>query len=302
MSDSSKTRAVEPGRTGFMSHASLDRARRFLVAEGRLLERRIAEVLFDGAAPGGVLDALRGYRNEDGGYGNALEPDKRVAASQPLDVEAALSVMETAGVPELGAVLAACDFLAGIGPGVGCLTAAALECPRAPHWGSWALEPSLNPTAGIVARLWRWEIDHPWRDEATAFCWRALQHGLPQDAHTFGEVLEFLSAVDDRERADAWTARLAPALPSLALFRLDPSAEGYGMTPLHFVRDPSSPWAALFDRDVVESHLNALGDAQEDDGGWPISWDTVGPAARQEWRGIETLRAVRTLAAFQRLT
>lgn len=285
-----------------MSHTSLDDARRYLVAEGRLLERRLAEVAFDGAGASGALDALGAYRNEDGGYGYALEPDKRVAASQPLDVETAFLAMEAAGARELSAVLGACDYLAGIGPGVGCLTPAALECPRAPHWGAWALEPSLNPTAGIVACLWRWDVDHPWREAATAFCWRALEHGMPQDAHTFGEVLEFLSAVDDRERAGRWTAQLRQALPSLALFRLDPEAEGYGLTPLHFVREPSSPWASLFDPSVLERHLRALADAQLDDGGWPLSWDTVGPAAAAEWRSIETLRAARTLAAFDRLT
>ncbi len=69
------------------SHASLDAARRFLLAEGRLLERRIAEVVFDRADPAAALAALRPYRNADGGFGQigqTLEPDNRAAASQLL--------------------------------------------------------------------------------------------------------------------------------------------------------------------------------------------------------------------------
>jgi hypothetical protein len=30
-----------------------------------------------------IIDALRGYRNPDGGFGHALEPDLRCPASQP---------------------------------------------------------------------------------------------------------------------------------------------------------------------------------------------------------------------------
>lgn len=281
--------------------ASRSAARAFLVAEGRLLERRLAEVLFDGARAGLALDALRAYRNDDGGFGQALEPDKRVAASQPLDVEMAFRTMETAGAVDREIVLGACDYLQGLGPGVGCLTVDALEFPRAGHWGPWAVEPALNPTAGIVSHLWRWEVDHPWRDGATAFCWSALEHEAPSDAHTFIEVLDFLSAVDDRDRAEAWAARLAPTVPSLSLFRLDPDAPDYGVTPVHIAPEPGSRWVTLFEEGVLERHLDALEAAQQDDGGWPISWDTVGPAARQEWRGIETLRAVRTLGAFGRM-
>jgi hypothetical protein len=281
--------------------ASLDTARRFLLAEGRLLERRVAEVAFDGATPAATLAALQAYRNDDGGYGQALEPDVRAAASQPLHVETAFGVMEAIGDVDQAAVTGACDYLQRLGPGVGCLTPEALESPRAPHWGGWATEPSLNPTAGIVARLWRWDVDHPWRDQATAFCWSALEDGLPSEAHAFKEVLEFLSAVHDRDRADAVAAGLAAALPSVSLFNLDPAARDYGLTPLHFACEPASRWVQLFEGAVLDRHLDALAAAQEDDGGWPISWATVGPAARQEWRGVETLRALRALAAFGRL-
>ena len=287
--------------TQFPSHASLDAARQFLLAEGRLLERRIAEVVLDGADAAAALNALRAYRNADGGFGQALEPDIRASASQPLCVETAFKVMEALGAVDLASVLGACDYLGALGPGVGCLTADGLRAPRAAHWGTQATEPSLNPTAGLVARLWRWGVAHPWREEATAFCWSALECGLPLEAHSFGEVLDFLEAVDDRDRAEGWATRLGPAVASLSPFHLDPGSEEYGLNPLHFAPGPASRWGQLFDPEVLDRHLDALVTAQQDDGGWPISWETVGPAARQEWRGVETVRALRTLAAYGRL-
>lgn len=281
--------------------ASLHSARRFLLAEARLLERRVFATLFEGADAGGALDALTGYRNEDGGYGHGLETDKRAPTSQPLDVETAFGVMDAVGRVDEKAVLGACEFLRGIGPGVGCLVESALEYPRAPHWQEWALAPSINPTAGVVARLVRWGIGHAWREGATAYVWAELEAGLPKDAHAMSEALLFLEAAPDRTRAEAVAKDVKAKLGALELFNADPSGTDYGLTPLHLAPTPDSRWLGLFDEDVVEANLDALARAQRDDGGWPISWETVGPAAVQESRGVETLRALRTLRAFGRL-
>ena len=63
--------------------------RAFIEREGRLIERRLAAVLYDGADPSGVVDAVRAYRNADGGFGHGFEPDNRCPASLPIDVECA---------------------------------------------------------------------------------------------------------------------------------------------------------------------------------------------------------------------
>ena len=58
----------------------LGRAREFIWRNGRLLDRHLFACLFDGGQREPVLAALRAYQNADGGFGNALEPDKRYAA------------------------------------------------------------------------------------------------------------------------------------------------------------------------------------------------------------------------------
>jgi len=37
---------------------------------------------------------------------------------------------------------------------------------------------------------------------------------------------------------------------------------------------------------------------QQDDGGWPINWMTVGPGAETEWRGHVTVERLKTLRAY----
>ena len=45
--------------------ATFSRGRDFIYREGRLLDQRLFETVFEAAPPQGVLDALRGYRNAD---------------------------------------------------------------------------------------------------------------------------------------------------------------------------------------------------------------------------------------------
>jgi hypothetical protein len=284
-----------------MRTEDLERAVDFIHREGRLLERRITDAVLDGHSPEPVVDAVRAYRNPDGGLGYGLEPDVRAPGSQPLDIEVAWQSFDWVGVAPAEIVLPACDHLASIGAGVSCVTPTVREHPHAPHWRDASHEPSLNPTAGLAGHLWRWGIDHPWRDEATSFCWSALADVPPSDAHTAIGVLRFLEHVPDRERADRVVDALRPALPTLAWLHHDPGAAGYGVTPLQLVPDPASTWPDLFRADIVAGHLDVLEATQEDDGGWEIAWPTIGPAARSEWRGRRTLEHLLVLRAYGRV-
>jgi hypothetical protein len=145
--------------------------RAFLDREGRLIERRLAAVLFDGADPAGVVDAVRAYRNPDGGFGHGLEPDKRCPASLPIDVETALEILHVAGGVGVDEVaLDACDWLSTVAAADGAvpLSLPVMESyPRAEHWSDWTYTPTLNPTANLTGRLHHLKITHAWLDRAT---------------------------------------------------------------------------------------------------------------------------------------
>lgn len=286
-----------------MTHA-YDNARMFLLREGRLLERRLFATIFEDAPAAGVYDALRGYANEDGGFGHGLEPDKRAPDSLPIDAEFALQVIDASGTADQAMLRRACDFLAGVaGPDGGVPVAApSIEAyPRAEHYTDWTYVPGLFPTAGLVGLLCKLSIDHPWVGRATRFCWDQLDEGLPDDAHALREVCTFLAHVPDRARAEAFIPMLTDRLPKASYFLADPTAEGYGLTPLTFAPAPDSRWRSLFADEVITGHLDRLERDQQPDGGWPIAWEPPGAAGTWEWRGIETLTALRVLAAYGRL-
>ncbi|GAA3351872.1 hypothetical protein GCM10020358_83200 [Amorphoplanes nipponensis] len=279
-------------------------AERFLRAEARLLEQRLFDTLFHGAPAGGVVDALRGYQNEDGGFGHGLEPDKCCPASLPLDVEIALRHLVAAGASDPRMVRRAADFLGAVAvDGAVPLTTPVIEAyPRAEHMTDWTYVPGLNPTAGLAALLYQLDVAHPWRDAATGYCWRALEDGPPpEDVHAVLEVLAFLAHVPDRERADRHAAAVAERLRTAKMFHLDPHAEGYGLTPLHFAPAADSRWRPLFTDAQLDGHLDHLLADQQPDGGWPLTWEPPSAAARLAWRGMVTLEALRTLDSYGRL-
>ncbi len=282
--------------------------REFIYREGRVLETRLLACQFEGAPAAGVIDALRAYQNDDGGFGHGLEPDKRCPASLPIDVESALLPMVAVGQGDAVMLNRACEFLARVadevaaGGGVPLATPAIEGYPRAEHWTDWTYLPGLNPTAGLVGRLRQLGVEHPWVSRAADYCWAELEaEELPEDGHTLGEILIFLDQNPERERAERIAQAVASRLPQASHFRWDPLQEEYGITPLHLAPAPDSRWAALFAESQIDAHLDRLISQQQPDGGWPISWEPPSEAAILEWRGIETLRALRTLTAYRRI-
>jgi hypothetical protein len=281
---------------------------RFLISQARLLERRLFATVFLGQPGIRVIDALRGYQNDDGGFGHALEPDVRCPASLPIDVETAFQAMVTAGTTDEIMITRACEFLAAtakrVGAGGAVPPASDLieQFPRAAHWTEWTYKPALNPTAGLAGLLHRLGFDHPWRAEASEYCWTQLAaDGAVGDAHTLSEVMIFLAHVPDRDRADRQARKIAARFDDIAMFHLDPDAQGYGLTPLHLAPEPGSRWRSLFSDAQISGHLDRLLKSQQDDGGWPITWEPPSEAAALEWRGIVTLEALRTLVAYDRI-
>jgi len=282
---------------------------RFMLNQARLLELRLFANCFQGESAARAVDALRGYQNDDGGFGHALEPDVRCPFSLPIDVEIAFQALATAGTVDHGMVTRACDFLAraaqeaGAGGAVPPAFPVIESFPRAEHWAEWTYQPGLNPTAGLVGLLYQLGVDHPWRSAGAAYCWQQLEAGtVPGDAHALKEVLVFLEHVPDRDRADEHAATLAPKLAGIPMFHLDPDAPGYGLSPLDMAPQATSRWRALFTDAQIGAHLDRLQKNQQADGGWPITWEPPSQAAAFEWRGIVTLGALRTLTSYGRLT
>lgn len=282
---------------------SLERAADFLWRNARLLERTMFAREFLGGPPGAVTNALTAYRNADGGFGNALEPDVRAPGSMPLHCEQALGVMREADIRDPGLAIGVCDYLASVAEPGGRVEIVSEQLslyPRAAHWtGSFAPD-SPNPTAGLVGLLRFQAIEHGWLSRATRWCEQRFTHPL-EDAHEVLCAMRFFEHANDRKSAQEAAVRIASEVGRTRSFRADASSAEYGVTPLQICPTPGSIARPAFPDVVLNAHLEALAARQQEDGGWPITWAPPSQAAECEWRGRLTYEALRLLHSWDRI-
>jgi hypothetical protein len=275
----------------------LEAAKTFLHANARVLERRRYEHLFEGGPREPVLDALRAFRNEDGGFGHALEPDMRAPTSQPVGIHTTLEILHEVGAHDDAMIGPAADWLQTITREDGGIPfVLETEAPHAPWW-RYSDASSHTQTAANAAALHNLGITHPWLARADEFLFaRIAQLDASRASQDIGLGYDLLFSVHflDAHRDDARAGAALEALGS------SPTAEHGSELPSALGLSPV-PGSRSRDRFDVERDLDALERAQQDDGGWRVSWPDWNPAASIEWRGVATVNALKTLRINDRL-
>jgi hypothetical protein len=294
----------------------LSAAAAFMATHARVLDRRRFELLTAPAGradPRGVLGALDGYRNPDGGYGWGLEPDLRSPESQPgaaLHAFEALADIAPAADPRSVQV---CDWLESVtlpDGGVPFALPQTVAAGTAPWWRDADTgASSLQITAVTAATAWRVAAHdpavagHPWLERATRYCLDAIA-ALDQapPAHILAFSVQLLDAVDDvHPEAAGLLKRLAAYIPADGRVHVEGGTAEEAMRPLDFTPDPGRPARELFAPEVVEADLDRLAALQQDDGGWTVDYAVISPVGALEWRGHATVRAVDLLRRNGRL-
>jgi hypothetical protein len=280
----------------------LDAAERFVLANGRLLDRDRLAVLLHDAPRGPVLDALRAYRNPDGGFGHALEPDVRAPQSEPASTLHALDVLVELDALDDPMIAGAAEWIATIADadgGVPFVMPTAAAYPHAP----WMVpvEGGSFLTFAIAARLWEAGTDLEWRARATDWCWKKLEGDDELEAYSVKFALEFIDAVPDQARAEAVIERIRPRLGRDGSIAVASGTENERLTPLALSERPGRRSRLLFSDDQIEADLDALESRQQADGGWTFDWLAWSEGQSSEWRGLVTLRALAALRAHRRI-
>ncbi|MET9778060.1 hypothetical protein ABZ023_28060 [Streptomyces sp. NPDC006367] len=300
---------ASPART------TLARAERFVWLTARVLEQRLFAYHFRDGGAEPVETALDAYRNEDGGYGHALEPDLRGPVSRPLHTAHALRVLDAVGRCGNRRVEGVCRYLTSVSTADGALPAVH---PRERGYPAAPFVPVVDDPPGellatgpAVAVLHRNEVWHAWLFRATDFCWRAVESLHASHPYEVRAAVAFLDSVPDRPRAQAAADRLGRLVREQRLAVLDPDdrgtypvSPGYAPGEHHFphdyAEDPHSLARAWFTDDEMARSLDFLAAEQDEDGGWPLRWRRWAPAPALEARPRVTIDALRTLRAYGR--
>ena len=277
-------------------------AERFMLGTARLLDRHRLAVLLHGAPAAPVLAALRAYRNPDGGFGHALEPDVRAPGSEPVAALHALDVLLEVGAhddPMVGNLAAWIGTIADPHGGVPFVMPAAAEHPHAP----WMVpsDGGSHLTLALAAALYEAGAETPWLERATEWAWAKLREPEALSAYWVKFALTFLDHVPGEARAATAIEQLRARIGEDGTIPVVGCTENERLTPLTLSERPASRSRALFTEAQIEADLDRLEQGQRDDGGWTFDWLAWSPGQTVEWRGAMTLRALATLTMHGRI-
>lgn len=295
-----------------------ERAAEFIWLTGTALDQRRLEHLRGDGDRDALLTALAAHRTADGGFAYAIEPDVKGPAPQPLAAMSALEVLDETGTLDQDTAAPICDWLlrhTASDGGVPDLLPSIRDYPHPP----WVEAPpqdrgGLLTTARSAGLLLAHGIEHPWLTGAIVFCRKMIGELETTHPYEVFSIVRFLDGlartfVADRAWAEAEAKRIGALIRDHCIVLLDPAnpdgiptppgyAEEEYTHPCEFASDPQSLAAQWFSEDELSASLDHLAADQRDDGGWPIYYRRWNPAIEQQARPGFTLKALRTLQAW----
>lgn len=301
-----------------LSQDRLGQAKDFVLAQARAVDRALFEHHFENAPADGVWEALSAYRNDDGGFGHAIEPDLRLPDSSPTATTIAFHyLVETNATGDNEHVQAGIRYFLDTYDASVCgwrsTPAQVNDHPRAPWWNydEAAADQYLrtlwaNPSAEIVGYL------HAYRDLVPA----ALLNEVTQkalsvlderssdiDGHDFLCYVRMAEHLPEPHREEVW--RRLSDRATAAIATTPEEWQGYSIRPLWAVPKPTSPLMSVL-QDAVSQHLDFEIDQQQPDGSWHPFWtwgqfEEEWETAKVEWQGQLTVKMLMCLDRFGRI-
>jgi hypothetical protein len=286
-----------------------EKARQFLLIQGRKLEAALFLHEFENGSPSEVYKQLADFQNADGGFGRALEPDLRCEASSALATTTALQILVR--LNEQNMIPNALRYLVSSYQskrnGWDIIPREADESPRAIWWNYGAFENHWgNPNAEIVGYLNQFPSSQT--EQLTSHLNEYALNHLHEscDLKEIHEMQCYLRWADTLP--ESLFREVSPKLDEFVdncVVRNSLDREGYSGYPLMVVTSPESRYYAQY-KEVIPGDLDQLIQSQGEDGSWEPNWawgrfDDVWKRAKVEWQGVLTLNALRTLRNFGRL-
>jgi hypothetical protein len=188
-------------------------AENFAWSAARLVDRHRYALLFADGPAQPVIDALCGYRNPDGGFGHALEPDLRSPGSQPAPTLYALEILNEAGAAGGEIARDARAWIASIAEpdgGIPFVVPGFENYPHAPWWAAAASSSEAKPNPGSFLTLALAGVlhaggvsDDDWLECATEWSWRSIETTKQPGGYWLKYACAFLDVVPDEQRARA---------------------------------------------------------------------------------------------------
>lgn len=287
------------------------KARDFILANARMIERRLFEFHFANGNKQAVYHAVYAYRNPDGGFGHGMEPDTASPESQPLFGIMALEILDDIGYLSKELILS--DFMPYFERitteqgGIPWMFRPKSIYPCEEHFKTVKEWAALSTTAPLLGILEKYDLDIPWMKNAEQFVWSEFER--IKDKHIFCYVcvtrwLKFLKHTQSQDKATNKINDLKNWISNKGIICEDKTDDGWGLYgkphSLNYAPSPESILYSLFTKETIEVDIVELINRQKDDGRWD-TWYGISEGTKLEWAGIQTLWALVVLKNYGRI-
>ncbi|WP_235832975.1 hypothetical protein [Gottfriedia acidiceleris] len=300
-----------------------EKGKAFIKMNGRKLESARFDFEFENGDKESVLNELKKYQNEDGGFGKAIEPDFLLPNSSPMGTWVAGQIlMEIDLDADHQMVKQMIEYLVQTNDRESGMWDSVLEdtndYPHAPwwHWTEGVQENWMfNPGVELAAFLVHWSTV---KSGSAEIGWHSIENAVKHlmqknemDRHEINNYQQFIKIIEPyKELLELRTQR---SLESISTKILDLAEKciakdvsnwgtGYKPLPLDFIDHPSHPLSERFGH-LIEKNLDFYVQQINKDGVWDISWSWGSypkhfEIARQQWMGVLAANRYKQFKAF----
>ncbi len=304
-----------------MQKVSITKARNFIYSFARPLERALYEYHFECGDANTVLGELTLFQNDDGGFGHALEPDFRLPASSVLATSIALQVLREINAPPENMLVrkAIMYLLRQYDPDRNAWHNVPTQVNDYPHAPWWHFKPEhgltysekfqANAGAEIIGHFWHYHtlIDPILLATFTDMAMECLH--MLSDEMEMHDILCYLWLVEARHFPEHLSKEVLEKLKKTVLLVVEIDTQkwsDYCAKPLWFAPFSHSPLAGVL-HDEIQKQIDYELTQQQKDGAWLPFWSwnnsftSEWEQAKQEWKGIITLKMFRSLRSYQKI-
>jgi len=295
-----------------MQKLDMEKIRTFFVHSARPVDRALYDYHFGGGDIVDVLAELAKFQNEDGGFGNAIEPDLRLPQSTALGTWMAFQTLKEIDMDTSNELLQ-CGlkyFVDTYDEAYGGWKIVRPEVNDYPHAPWWTYEIAMkhfgwgNPSAEILGFFLKYDVSGV-QGMVASLMETAIKRIAEVPPQSFHEVRTFKALF--MMSGEEFRKQIREPLTLLIKKATNENPRewtSYVATPLTFIESPGDPFIDLFEASLFQENIDFIFDNIVDDSHWEPNWDwsetypNDWEKAKQEWSGYLTVKNLYTLKKF----
>lgn len=298
-----------------------DQARSFIYKNARPLDIARWKYLFENGSKEDVLTALITYQNEDGGFGNALEPDCWNPNSSPVQTWVATKIIKEIDLKDKNhqVIQGILNYLSSGKDFDGhTWSNTVVTNNNYPHASWWNFEPneeiSYNPTACFIGFILKFadknsklfELACVLAKEAYSYFKVHFPMESMHSVSCFVELYEYIKEISMNDFLDIeeFSSLLHKQIQQVVTYDKSKWAVDYVCKPSLFISTKTSDFY-LENKEICDYECEFILNTQESDGTWGVTWSWTDypeqwSISKNWWKSDLIIRNIRYIKAMYR--